>query len=140
MRVVLDTDVIVAGTRSDRGASRRLLIGALNRRFTLLLSTPLILEYDSVLLRPAHMAAAGIVAADVIDLLDALVIEAQPVHLDFRWRPMLPDANDDMVLETAVNGAADLLISFNVRDFVPAERSFEFRVVSTKDALSALKV
>jgi predicted nucleic acid-binding protein len=52
---VLDTDVIVAALRSDRGASRQLLLAALKRRFGLLLSVPLILEYEAVLTRPQHL-------------------------------------------------------------------------------------
>jgi putative PIN family toxin of toxin-antitoxin system len=140
VRVVLDTDVVIAAVRSDRGASRRLLNGSLNRRFTLLLSTPLMLEYESVLTRPQHLAASGIDASDAADLLDALAIVGHPVHLDFRWRPILADADDDMVLETAMNGAADLIVSFNVRDFVAAGRFFEIRIVSSGEALQILRV
>src|ERR1700732_1562185 len=57
---VLDTDVAVAALRSDRGASRQLLLAALNRRFELLLSVPLILEYEAVMTRPQHLAACGL--------------------------------------------------------------------------------
>jgi len=56
---VLDTDVMVAALRSDRGASRQLLLAALDRQFELLLSVPLILEYEAVLTRPEHLARAG---------------------------------------------------------------------------------
>jgi predicted nucleic acid-binding protein len=48
VRVVLDTDVMVAALRSSRGASRQLLFFALNRRFDLLLYVPLMLEYEAV--------------------------------------------------------------------------------------------
>ena len=50
---MLDTDVMVAALRSDRGASRQLLLAALNQRLELLLSVPLMLEYEAVLTRPA---------------------------------------------------------------------------------------
>jgi predicted nucleic acid-binding protein len=59
VRIVLDTAVIVAGTRSGAGASRQLLLAALERRFELLLSVPLTLEYEAVLKRPQHLAASG---------------------------------------------------------------------------------
>ena len=55
-RYVLDTDVVVAALRSDQGASRQLLLAALNKRFDLMLSVPLILEYEAVLTRPEHLA------------------------------------------------------------------------------------
>jgi hypothetical protein len=53
---------------------------------------------------------------------------------------MLPDANDDMVLETAVNGGAELLVSFNSRDFASAGRMFDVRVAAPKESVSLLKV
>jgi predicted nucleic acid-binding protein len=62
---VLDTDVAVAGLRSDRGASRQLLLAALNRQFEWLLSVRLILEYEAVMTRPQHLAACGLSSAEV---------------------------------------------------------------------------
>ena len=62
---VLDTDVIVAALRSNRGASRQVLMAALNQQFELLLSVPLILEYEAVLTRPQHLAACGLSNAEV---------------------------------------------------------------------------
>ena len=59
MRVVLDSSVLVTGVRSARGASRRLLLGVRDRRFTVLVSVPLVSEYEAVLLRPEHLAAVG---------------------------------------------------------------------------------
>jgi predicted nucleic acid-binding protein len=64
-RYVLDTDVIVAALRSKQGASRQLLLAALNKRFELLLSVPLILEYEAVLTRAEHLAACGLSSAEV---------------------------------------------------------------------------
>lgn len=64
---VLDTDVLVAVFRSDAGASRQVLEAARARRFELLLSVPLMLEYESVLTRPEHLAAGGASKEDVSD-------------------------------------------------------------------------
>jgi predicted nucleic acid-binding protein len=101
---VLDTDVMVAALRSSRGASRQLLLGALDGSFQLLLSVSLILEYEAVLSRPERLAACGFGAAEIGRVLDDLAAIAKPASLSFRWRPRLSDPNDDMVLETAVNG------------------------------------
>jgi predicted nucleic acid-binding protein len=95
---VLDTDVLVAAFRSAQGASRQLLLGALDRRFEVLLSVPLMLEYEAVLTRPEHLAACGLSANEVERVLDDLASVARQVRLAFRWRPRLSDANDDMVL------------------------------------------
>ena len=90
---VLDTDVMVAALRSDRGASRQLLTAGLNQQFELLLSVPLILEHESVLTRPQHLAACGLSTAEVGSVLDDLASIARPVRLAFRWRPRLADPN-----------------------------------------------
>src|SRR5438552_5953170 len=88
---VLDTDVIVAALRSDRGASRQLLLAALDRQFELLLSVPLILEYEAVLTRPEHLASCGLSNIEIGRVLDDLAAVARPVKFAFRWRPRLSD-------------------------------------------------
>jgi predicted nucleic acid-binding protein len=131
--------VLVAALRSDRGASRQLLDDALAKRFTLLLSVPLMLEYESVATRAEHLEAAGLTNVDVREVLDALATVVAPVRLAFLWRPLLPDANDDMVLETAINGQADLLVTVNRRDFVSGAARFGLGVVSPAEALTRLR-
>ena len=121
---VLDTDVLVAALRSDSGASRRILEEALARRFDLLLSVPLMFEYEAVLTRPEHLSASGASVEDVGDVLDGLASVGRRVRLAFRWRPALADPNDDMVLETAVNGRAHAIVTFNERDFNPVAARF----------------
>jgi len=136
---VLDTDVLVAALRSKHGASRQLLLGALNGEFELLLSVPLILEYEAVLTRPEHLVASGLRQNEVERVLDDVAAVAIPVRLSFRWRPQLPDADDDMVLETAVNGGANAIVTFNQRDFGQAVRSFHCAVISPAEALERLR-
>ena len=89
MRLVSDTSVLVAAIRSNQGRSNRLLAAALQRRCTLLASVPLMLEYEAVLTRPEHLQAAGLTAAEIGVLLDAIAAVAEPVRLTFLWRPLL---------------------------------------------------
>ncbi len=131
---------MVAAIRSDAGASRRLLVAALERRFVLLASVPLMIEYESVMTRPEHLSTSGLVSRDVGRLLDAVVFVAEPVRLAFLWRPMSRDPNDDMVLETAVNGRADVLATFNTRDFADAAERFGVTVLRPGDVVMELEV
>jgi hypothetical protein len=66
-------------------------------------------------------------------------MDEERVELAFLWRPVLPDADDDMVLETAIIGRADGIVTFNRRDFEPAERRFGIAVLSPGDAMSRLE-
>jgi putative PIN family toxin of toxin-antitoxin system len=131
---VLDTDVFVAALRSERGASRQLLVAVLDGEIDLLLSVPLMTEYEAVLTRQEHLEASGLSASEVNDVLDALAKIIVPVRLSFLWRPRLKDPADEMVLETAINGAADRLVTFKVRHLAAAGREFDIRVVQPRDA------
>ena len=139
MRAVLDTDVLVAALRSDKGASRQLLLAAVEQRYDLLLSVPLVIEYEAVLTRPEQLTASKLSVADVGVILDVLVSVAEPVRLSFRWRPVLTDPSDDMVLETAVNGSAEVLVTFNRRHYAEAARQFRLEITSPVEALGRLR-
>ena len=78
-------------------------------------------------------------AADVQALLDAVAAVAEPIRLSHLWRPSLPDPQDDMVLETAVNGRADVLVSFNLRHFEPAAAELGLHVLRPGDAVGHLE-
>lgn len=108
---------MVAALRSGLGASRQLLISALEKRITLLASVPLMIEYEAVLTRQEHLQASGLSVREMNAVLDAVAAVAEPVRLSFLWRPTLTDPDDDMVLETAMNGHADYLVTFNDQDF-----------------------
>ncbi len=128
LRVVLDTDVVLSAFISPDGASRQLLLGALDRRFMLLLTTSLLVEYESVLRRPQHLARARASAEEVSEILNALAGVCVPVAFDYHWRPTGAHADDELVLETAINGNADAVATFNLKDQRQAGARFGIQV------------
>ena len=112
---------------------------ALDNRYPLLVSVPLMIEYEAVMTRPEHLRVSGLSVADVQALLDAVATAVVPVKLSFLWRPILSDPPDDMVFETAVNGRADWLITFNQRHFARAVETFALQVLKPADALGRLE-
>lgn len=138
MRYVLDTNVIVAGLRSPRGASAALVDRALRGAFVLLASVPLVLEYEAVCRDPAQRIVSGLSEADVDAVVNALCAVAEPVETRFLWRPQLRDPADEMVLDVAVNGGADALVTFNRQDFGPAPGRFGVALLSPQEALRRL--
>ena len=127
-RVVLDTNVLVAASRSRRGASFALLKALRERRFVALVSVPLMLEYEAVLKAPQQLAVSGRSPQQTDRFLDALSLLCEAVTFFYLWRPQTRDPADEMVLETALNGSADGLVTHNVQDFAAAAARFKLPV------------
>ncbi len=102
-------------------------------------SVPLATEYEAICSEAEHRLAAGLSERKVGIFLDAVVAMAEPVKTHFLWRPQLRDPGDEMVLEAAVNGRADLLVTFNVRDFGPVPSRFGIAVMIPRDALERIR-
>jgi putative PIN family toxin of toxin-antitoxin system len=129
MVIVLDTNVLVAATLSPFGASFQLLTLVPQRRFELLLSVPLMLEYEEVLKREDMRAQSHLSLAEIDVLLDMLAAVGTACTSFFQWRPQLSDPDDEMVLELAVNGHADTIVTVNTRDFLPVAWTFGVEVL-----------
>jgi putative PIN family toxin of toxin-antitoxin system len=139
VKVVLDTDVVVAAMRSPRGASAAILRAARLGRATLLASVPLALEYEAVASRAEHRLAAGLTDREAKIFINAVVAMAEPVITHFLWRPQLRDPADEMVLEAAVNGGADALVTFNARDFGTVPLLFGIKVLLPREAIRRIQ-
>src|SRR5712664_3519686 len=125
--------------RSPSGASAALLNAARLDRTTILASVPLAVEYEAICRRPEHQMAAGLSGSEVDIFVNAVIAMAEPVKTHFLWRPQLRDPGDEMVLEAAVNGQADLLVTFNVRDFGSVPSRFGIKVMIPRDALERIR-
>lgn len=138
-RLVLDTNVLAAGYRSRGGASFAILqlIGSLQIRP--LVTVALFLEYEAVLKRTEHIDAHGMALADIDRALAGFLTLAEPVDVHYQWRPQLSDAKDEMVLEAALNGRAEVLITHNVRDFDQAKKPFGIRILRPSELLEELR-
>jgi len=137
-RVVLDTSVLVSAFRSRHGASHRLLGLVADRRLVPLATPALFLEYEDVLKRPEHREVSGLSMAQVDLALAAMAAAVEPIEVRFSWRPQLADADDEMVLEAAVNGQADALVTHNVADFVSAAPRFGLALLRPGELLQRL--
>lgn len=135
-RVVLDTNVIVAALRSQRGASAAVLLEADARRFEFFISVALFFEYESALKRPESGIELPLSRID--DVLDYLAAIGRWQEVFFLWRPALPDPADDHVLEVAVAGGCDAIVTHNRRDFRGADR-FGVRIVSPQEFIQELR-
>lgn len=138
IRPALDTDVVVAAMRSPRGASAELLRRLDEESGNLLLSVALALEYESVCGRPEHRLASGLSAKQVEFFVNGVIAMAEPVDIHFRWRPKLSDPGDELVLEAAVNGGADALVTFNRGHYGSVPTAFGITLLPPGEALGRM--
>jgi len=131
--------VIVAAMRSPGGASAAILRSIRDGRTSLLLSVPLALEYEAVSPEAEHRLAAGLTEQEADIFVTAVIAMAEPVETHFLWRPQLRDPNDEMVLEAAVNGKADALVTFNVRDYGNVPRRFGVELLVPRAAIERIR-
>jgi len=139
-RVVLDTSVVVAALRSQVGASNAVLRLVATRRLTALATPPLFLEYEDVLKRPEHRLVHGMVEEEIDEFLAELAALIEPIETHFRWRPQVRDPGDEMVLEAAINGGADAIVTFNIGDFAQAGKWFQVLVLKPADVLRRIRL
>jgi putative PIN family toxin of toxin-antitoxin system len=132
-RIVLDTSIIVAALRTRRGAANAVL------RLVALATAPLFLEYEDVLKRPEQQLVHGLTGEAVDRFLGELAALLEPVEIHFQWRPQARDPSDEMVLEAAINGSADALVTYNVADFRSAGERFGIPIVRPADVLRKVK-
>src|ERR1700760_1715394 len=120
--------------RSPTGGSAELLRCIDGGRAAMLLTVALALEYEAICTLAEHRLAAGLSALEAGVYVDGLIGLAEPVRSFFRWRPQLSDPGDELVLEAAVNGQADAIVTFNESHLREA-RKFGIAVVRPAEAL-----
>ena len=131
-RVVLDTNILVTALLSKKGASFKLLSMIDDQRLEVVLSTPLVKEYEDVLLRKK----LALSKEDIDAVLDYMCQIGSHHKIYYLWRPILKDIKDDMVLELAVKANA-VIVTYNKKDFAQA-RKFDIDVLSAKEFLQLL--
>ncbi|MBL7990622.1 MAG: putative toxin-antitoxin system toxin component, PIN family [Candidatus Kapabacteria bacterium] len=133
LRIVIDTNILVSGLRSTAGASYLLLSLLEESAWIVCVSATMIFEYEEQLRK--DQAESLLDDATIDEFLDIFCAEAEHIRLFYRWRPILTDPDDDILLETAVNGECGIIITYNVRDFRESER-FGIRVITPKEFLT----
>jgi putative PIN family toxin of toxin-antitoxin system len=137
-RIVIDTNVLVAALMSRRGKAFILLSMIGQGAFDVYLSPTLVFEYEDVLKRligsKIHLSEEDI---DII--LDYLCASASHQKIYYLWRPFLRDPKDDMVLELAVSGECQFIVTYNINDFKGVQQ-FGVEALSPLDFLTLIGV
>lgn len=139
MRLVLDTNVLLAGLFSRRGAFHWLVRKLLDRAFEAAATVPVFLEYEAVLLRPENLEQIAWSPSNMQAFLTDLSTLLLPIQVWYLWRPGFSAPTDEMFVECAVASSADALVTFNKRDYLDAARRFKFTIRTPGEIVFLLK-
>ena len=134
-QIVIDTNVLVSGLRSSRGASHLLLRLIDSGKFEVHISVPIVLEYESVAKR--LVGEISLSDEDIDSVIDYICKVAHHHEVYYLWRPFLKDPADDMVLELAVTAGCDCIVSYNKGDFEGIEE-FGIEVLTAREFLEMI--
>ncbi len=132
MKIVIDTNVLVASLKSSRGASHKLISMLPDQKFLTVMSVPLAVEYEAVLKRVDLLT--GISYEDIDSVIDYLCLISEHQDIFYLWRPFLPDPFDDHILEVAVASNCGAIITYNKRDFKGVEK-FGLKALDPRELL-----
>lgn len=124
MKVVVDTNIFISAIMSADGAARQALRLCLDGTLRPLMSNALAAEYEDVSSRPELFDKSMIAREVREELLDAFMSSCMWVTIYYLWRPNSRDEADNHVIELAVAGAAEVIVTTNKRDFKAAELLF----------------
>ena len=130
MRIVFDTACLVTAVRSSDGAAGEVLRKVFRKELVLLMDLKLGLEYRDVALRSEHLMASPLSEREVLELIEALEAFAEPVEVILKRRPQSSDPNDDMVLDLAINGRAEALVTYNTKHFLKTGKRYEIPILT----------
>lgn len=126
----------MAGLRSRQGASFQVLQAIRAGGIRIAVSVALVLEYESVLLRPGLIPR--FTPRDIRKVVDGLCLMGGHQQVFFAWRPFLSDPDDDLVLELAVAASASFIITHNTDDFRGSD-SMGVRAITPAKALNLIR-
>lgn len=124
MKLVVDTNIFISAIMSAEGAARQVLRLCLAGTLQPIMSNALIAEYEDVCSRSALFAKAAIRQEVREELLDAFIASCTWVNIYYLWRPNSKDEADNHVIELAIAGGAEVIVTANKRDFSSAELLF----------------
>ena len=124
--------------RSPFGASAAILRMARQRKIVMLANVALALEYEALCLSDTHWRPAGLTFTKAGIFVYAVIAMIEPVESYFMWRPQLRDPGDEFALDAAVNGRADGIVTFNIRDFAGAPARFGISLCTPSEAFRSI--
>ena len=138
MKIVVDTNIFI-GACLGVGACREVIAACMEERVTPLMGVALLSEYEDVLSRHVLFSRSRLNAEERDELLDIFLSTCLWVRIYYGWRPNLRDEGDNHLIELAVAGGAEYLVTKNIRDFVSMDLQFpNLKIISPETIIKDL--
>ena len=138
MNIVIDSNVLV-GACLGTGASSYVIEACIRAQCQPLIGNALLAEYEDVFGRADVFVGSRLAAGERNELLDVFFSLCRWTRVYYGWRPNLPDEADNHLVELAVAGGAEFIVTRNLRDLQRMELRFpQFRVVSPEGFLKEI--
>jgi len=134
-QIVIDTNVILAGLLSNKGASYKLLTILNDQHFQINVSATLVFEYEEILKREQQQIDLN--NEDIDNIINGICHLANHHEIFYIWRPLAKDKDDDFLIDLAFKCQANFIISYNQRDLQPIEK-FGIFILTPKQFLRLL--
>lgn len=141
IKVVVDTNVLVAGLIGGKGPNRELLRRCLQGELQPYVGNALYIEYQDLLHREQIQALCKQTSVSFMEFLDGFAHVCTPVDVHYLWRPNLKDEADNHIVELAIAADAAYIITNNVSDFAAAElKSLGYEVITPEQLLRLSRI
>ena len=135
INVVVDTSILISALIGSKGPSREILRKCLMGIYNPLISNALFTEYEDVSNRERIIKLCSISHEERRALLNAYYSQCHWVSIHYLWRPNIKDEGDNFLIELAVAGNAQYIITNNINDFKNPQLKFSTIKIVTPEQL-----
>ena len=138
IKIVVDTNIfinVLIGKKES--ASRELFRRCLKLKYQPLMGHALFTEYQDVLGRDRIKAKCPLTTEEKMNLLQAFMSVCEWIKIYYLWRPNLLDEADNHLIELAVAGNAEAIVTRNTKDFNQSQLRFpQFQILTPEQILN----
>lgn len=138
MKIVIDTSVWISALITKDSGARELLRLVFNKKLFPQMSESLFREYEAVMKRKKIQQLTALTSYEQNELFEAYLSTCKWNEIYYTWRPNLKDEDDNFVVELAVASGAEVIVTYNIKDFINAELIFNHKIITPEDFIKEI--